>query len=160
MRNLFSGGLSILVNVIKSPCPESPTLNGKLMGLQLCVYMCVCGFSFVISFFLWLIFHRYTNSFFFCGGVLRGTEREKSNKQNDERVREKERESEKESERIIDDFFFLSFFLFYCSLYGIFFIFISFSEFHFFSFLSFFCPSNYIMFYIFFRFFLYYFLDT
>lgn len=116
--------------------------------------MCICVYAgflslFRIFLFLWLIFHRYTNSFFFCGGVLRGTEREKSNKQNDERVRKKVRESE--SERIIDDFFFLST--------APFTEFSSFS-FHFQSFI-FFCPSNYIMLFLFsFIFFSFFFLDT
>lgn len=152
MKNLFLEDFPFLLMSLNLYVLKVQHLNGKLMGLQLCVYMCVCGFSFVISFFFVVNFPSLYKFLFFCGGVLRGTEREKSNKQNDERVREKERE--KESERIIDDFFF--FILFYCSLYGIFFIFISFSEFHFFSFfLSF--AHQIILCFIFFSHFFYFF---
>lgn len=89
-------------------------LNGKLMGLQLCVYMCVCGFSFVMSyfsFFLWLIFLRYTNSFFLRRSTGEGQRGEKSNKQNDERVRGREWERKWEREREWENYWWFFFFL-------------------------------------------------
>ena len=121
-----------LVNVINSMSWKS-NLNGKLMGLQLCVYMCVCGFSFVDSFFVVNFPSLYKFLF-----LRRSTERDREKNRTNKMTREWKREKKKVRELLM--IFFLSF---YCSLYGIFFIFISFSEFHFF------CPSNYIMFFFF-----------
>lgn len=67
--------------------------------------MCICVYAGFLSLilFLWLIFHRYTNSFF-CGGVLRETER----KIEQTKWRESERERKRKWENYWWFFFFLS----------------------------------------------------
>lgn len=101
--------------------------------------MCICVYAgFLSNLFFFVV--NFPSLYEFLFFLRRSTERN--------RERKIEQTKWRESERIIDDFsFFRSFLLSYCSLYGIFFIFISFSEFRFF------CPSNYIMFFFYFIFF-------